>query len=134
MFIERNNYKYGTYGNTLYPGNLSRYQMVKNKIKFAPGPIADGTAKLWYAPRPTVITSLDDEVEVVVGGDIYMALYLAIYMLNKEESDYSGLANDLVDCYNMLKVTLGERDSGSPKYVADVRYRNRGLPLGRVGY
>lgn len=126
MFQERNKFRSGlAFTNSPY-GQVFKYLLVANKIRFLPIPSMSGTVQLWYTPSPTVITSLADTVEVIVGGDEYLSLTIAMAMLAKEESDTSTLNGKRLEVLQQLKNVLQSRDSGAPEYITDEASLNAG--------
>lgn len=126
MFQERNKFRSGlAFTNSPY-GQVFKYLMVGSKIRFLPIPSMSGTVVLWYTPTPTVITSLTDTVEVMVGGDEYLSLTIAMAMLAKEESDTSTLNGKRVEVLQQLRNVLQTRDAGAPEYITDEASINAG--------
>lgn len=126
MFQERNKFRSGlAFTNSPY-GQVFKYLLSGSKIRFLPIPSISGTVQLWYTPVPTVITSLTNTVEVMVGGDEYLSLTIAMAMLAKEESDTSTLNGKRLEVLQQLKNVLQSRDSGAPEYITDEASLNAG--------
>jgi hypothetical protein len=126
MFQERNKFRSGlAFTNSPY-GQVFKYLLAGSKIRFLPIPGMSGTVQLWYTPAPTVITSLANTVEVMVGGDEYLSLTIAMAMLAKEESDTSTLNGKRLEVLQQLKNVLQSRDSGAPEYITDEASLNAG--------
>jgi len=126
MFQERNKFRSGlAFTNSPY-GQVFKYLLSGSKIRFLPIPSMSGTVQLWYTPAPTVITSLANTVEVMVGGDEYLSLTIAMAMLAKEESDTSTLNGKRLEVLQQLKNVLQSRDSGAPEYITDEASLNAG--------
>jgi hypothetical protein len=69
MFNERNKFRSGlAFSNAPY-GQVFKYLLVGNSIRFLPIPSQASTVQVWYTPTPTVVTSFADTIETVVGGD-----------------------------------------------------------------
>ena len=126
MFNERNKFRSGlAFSNAPY-GQVFKYLLVANSIRFLPIPSQAATVQLWYTPSPTTITSFASTIETVVGGDEYMSLYIAELMLTKEESDVTALESKRQEVLQQLKNTLRQRDIGAPKYITDEATINAG--------
>jgi hypothetical protein len=126
MFAERNKFRSGlAFTNSPY-GQVFKYLMVGNNIRFLPLPSMSGTVWLWYTPTPTVITSFSDTIEVMVGGDEYLSLVIAMAMLAKEESDTTALNGKRLEVLQQLKNVLQVRDNGAPEYITDEASLNAG--------
>ena len=133
MFAERNKFRSGLAFTAAPYGNVYKYLMVGNNIKFLPVPNQSSTVYLWYTPSPTVITSFTDTVEVIVGGDEYLSLTIAMAMLAKEESDTSALNGKRLEILQQLKNVLQVRDSGAPEYITDEASLNTGALYPFIG-
>lgn len=126
MFAERNKFRAGlAFTNSPY-GQVFKYLLVGNKIRFLPLPSMNSTVQLWYTPNPTKITSLSQNIEVMVGGDEYISLVVAMAMLAKEESDTSQLNAKRLEVLQQLKNVLQTRDNGAPEYITDEASLNAG--------
>jgi hypothetical protein len=133
MFAERNKFRSGLAFTAAPYGNVYKYLLVGNNIKFLPIPNQSSTVYLWYTPAPTVITAFTDTVEVIVGGDEYLSLTIAMAMLAKEESDTSALNGKRLEILQQLKNVLQVRDSGAPEYITDEASLNTGALYPFIG-
>ena len=133
MFAERNKFRSGLAFTAAPYGTVYKYLLVGNNIKFLPIPNQSSTVYLWYTPAPTVITAFTDTVEVIVGGDEYLSLTIAMAMLAKEESDTSALNGKRLEILQQLKNVLQVRDSGAPEYITDEASLNTGALYPFIG-
>ena len=127
MFAERNKFRSGlAFTNSPY-GQVFKYLLAGSNIRFLPIPSQASTVQLWYTPAPTAITTISSSsLEVVVGGDEYMSLYIACAMLIKEETDCTELNAKRQEVLQQLRNTLRNRDEGAPKYITDESSINAG--------
>lgn len=126
MFAERNKFRSGlAFTNSPY-GQVFKYLLVGNNIRFLPLPSMNSTVQLWYTPSPTKITTLSQSIETLVGGDEYLSLVVAMAMLAKEESDTSALNAKRLEVLQQLKNVLQVRDNGAPEYITDESSLNAG--------
>jgi len=126
QFLERNKFRSGLALTTAPYGQVFRYLLVKNQIKFLPLPSQNSTVRIWYTPNPTVITALSDVIDLPPVADEYMSLYMACAMLAKEESDTATLNGKRLEVLDQLRNSLRERDSGSAAFVVDESTVNAG--------
>ena len=126
VFAERNKYRSGIALTTSIYGQVYRYLLVANNIKFIPIPSQAVNIQLWYTPEPTVITSLSQTIQVPPCSDEYMSLYIACLMLAKEESDVTALNTKRREVLSQLQLSLKSRDDGAPLYVTDESTLNIG--------
>jgi len=134
MFAERNKFRSGlAFTNAPY-GQVFKYILAGSNIRFLPIPSLPATVQLWYTPNPTVISSFADTLQVVVGGDEYLSLYIACAMLIKEETDCSELNAKRQEVLTQLKSALRNRDEGAPKYITDESSINAGALYPFRGY
>jgi hypothetical protein len=134
MFNERNRYRNSAIIQTTPWGQAFRYMIVGNNIRFIPAPTQTSNLQLWYTPEPMILTSLLLTLNLPIGGDEYMSLYIACMMLAKEESDTSAINAKRLEVLFQLKNSLKERDSGNPSYVIDVNRINQSNFFPFVGY
>ena len=125
-FKERNKFRSSLFYTTAPFGQVYKYILVGSTIQFVPLPTGASTIQLWYTPEPAVITSLSDILSLPIGCDEYMSLYVASAMLAKEESDTTALTQKRLELIDQLKVSLKDRDQGSPAYVVDESSTNSG--------
>jgi hypothetical protein len=78
----------GTSGTT---SSSPKWSVGGAQLQFLPAPSWSGTVELWYARALPRVSSEADYIpaEVPPGSDRYLAAYLAVYCLGKEESDPS---------------------------------------------
>jgi hypothetical protein len=126
MFAERNKFRSGLAWTVAPFGQVFRYLVVANTIRFLPIPSQINNVTLWYTPEPPVITSLSQSIQLPIGCDEYMSLYVGAMMLSKEESDVTNLNAKRVEVLNQLLNTLKERDQGAPSYIIDETSINAG--------
>lgn len=134
MFAERNKFRSGlAFSNSPY-GQVFKYLLAGSNIRFLPIPSLNATVQLWYTPNPTVVTAFTDSLQVVVGGDEYMSLFIAAAMLIKEESDATAINGKRREVLDQLKTALRNRDQGAPKYITDESSINAGALYPFRGY
>lgn len=78
--------------------------------------VKQGYALVWYLPRHP---DIEECGFVGFGFDDYPAVYAAIRMLRKEESDFSGLTEDLEMMKKRIRTMAGIRDVGHPVPTQD---------------
>lgn len=128
QFLERNKYRAGIgigYGNGFW-GQVLKYLVVGTNIKFVPFPTQTSQIDLWYTPSPVTITSLNQTINIPIGGDEYMSLYIAAMCASKEESDPTPFNTKRVEVLDQMKNSLKDRDAGSPHCVVDADTINAG--------
>lgn len=126
MFKERNKFRSGLALSVAPYGQVFKYMLVSNTIKFVPVPSQSASIQLWYTPEPKVIGSFSDTLYLPIGCDEYMSLYMACAMLAKEESDTSQLNAKRLEVLDQLKNSLKDRDQGSASYIVDESSVNAG--------
>ena len=126
MFKERNKFRSGLALSVAPYGQVFRYLIVAGNIRFLPLPSQNNTIQLWYTPEPATLTAMTDSINVPIGGDEYMSLYVACLLLAKEESDTSALNAKRMEVLEQLKTSLKDRDQGSASYVVDESTINQG--------
>jgi hypothetical protein len=126
MFQERNKFRSGL-ALTIAPyGQVFRYLLVGSNIRFLPIPSNQATIQMWYTPEPVVITSLSQTLNLPIGSDEYMSLYMACAMLQKEETDTTALDQKRLQVIAQICNSFKDRDQGSPSYVMDDSSVNEG--------
>ena len=78
--------------------------------------VKQGYALVWYLPRHP---DIEECGFVGYGFEEYPAIFAAIRMLRKEESDYSGLNEDLEMMKKRIRTMAGIRDVGHPVPTQD---------------
>lgn len=126
MFAERNKFRSGLALTTAPFGQVFKYMIAGNSIRFIPLPSQDNIIQLWYTPEPITITTLNTTLALPIGGDEYMSLYIACAMLSKEESDNSALNAKRMEVLDQMKSSLKDRDQGAPSYIVDESTLNSG--------
>ncbi len=126
QFAERNKFRSGLALTTAPFGQVFKYILVSNSIRFVPLPSQTNLIQLWYTPEPVVINQLSQVVSLPIGCDEYMSLYIAAMMASKEESDPTPFNTKRLEVLDQLKNSLKDRDEGSPSYVVDESTLNSG--------
>lgn len=126
MFKERNKYNNGFSLPAAPFGQVFSYLMAGNTIQFAPIPAASNTIIVRYSPNPVTISAYSTTLDFPPGGDEYMSLTIAMYMLAKEETDYSQLAQKRQQSLVTITNSFKDRDSGAPGYIVDDSSINAG--------
>lgn len=134
QFSERNKYRSGLFVTTAQFSQVYRYILNPPNITFLPFPSQTNTVRLWYTPEPVTLFTVDDAVEIPIGGDEYMSLYVAIAMLAKEETDTTAFNNKRLEVLFQLKNSLKDVDQGAPHYIVDTSTINDGALYPFTGY
>jgi len=124
-FVERNKFRSGLNVPIAPYGQIFRYIIVGSTIQFVPIPSLSCTVQMWYTPEPITVT-LSSSLQLPIGGDEYMSLYIACAMLAKEETDSTSLNQKRLEIIDQLKLSLKDRDQGSPHKIVDVTSINAG--------
>ena len=90
------------------------------RIHILPDP-GDNTYLLHYGQCPQRLASLASNLDNVAGWDRYVALCVAIDMVNKGERDPSALSIERERVLSRIVKRAGKRDQGRPDVIADVR-------------
>lgn len=125
QFAERNKFRSGLALTVAPYGQVFRYIVVGTTIQFIPLPSQASTIQLWYTPEPVTVT-LASSLQLPIGCDEYMSLYIACAMLSKEETDCSALNQKRLEIMDQLKNSLKDRDQGAASYVVDESTINAG--------
>lgn len=121
MFMERNTYLYGNTPNNFVGAINLRYRVLGDNIEFIPMPASGQTVQLWYVPRPDVLLADSDILDSVSGWSEYVITSAALKALQKEESDVTVVAAQLLDLRRRIEAAASNRDAGEPERVSDVR-------------
>lgn len=132
-FLERNKFRSGIAVPIAPYGQVFRYILVGDTIQFIPLPNQAGTIQMWYTPEPATVT-FATSLDLPIGCDEYMSLYIASAMLAKEETDTTPFAMKMEKIVDQLKNSLRDRDQGSASYVIDESVINKGAiyPFGNI--
>lgn len=89
------------------------------------GPSQADTVDLWYAPQLKRLTRESDRVEVALpnGWENYVALHMAVQLLNREESDSSLVAAERDRMLQRIMQRVEPRDQGLQDTVEDIYSR-----------
>lgn len=120
MFSERNRYN-STVRNSIIGAIDLEYRIRNDKLWFRNAPIQSGTARLWYIPVATDLSSDTDTIMGVNGWEEYVVIDAAIKCLVKEESDTTALRSDKQAMMQRIEAAAENRDAGSPQRVTDAR-------------
>lgn len=88
-----------------------------HRIRFQP--VRAAHALVWYMPEHPRLTGEDCGLVGFHGYEEYPAVFAAIRMLRKEESDYSGVAMDLEAMKGRIRNMASNRDMGHPSVATD---------------
>lgn len=105
-------------GNSVYD---LKYRLLANNIEIRPKPGAVFTLELSYVPTFTELAVDADTFDGINGWEKLAALYAAIDMLNKEESDSSKLSMERDRLEMEVFQLAGARDTGAPEEIQDRR-------------
>lgn len=105
------------------------YLVIGQNLELIPVP-SSGTVRLYYIPQFVKLVSDSDPVSPIFfeGWEQYAVLSVAINARDKQEVDYSQLAAERDQLWQMFVDFLAPRDAGEPKHVVDVygRFSRRG--------
>jgi hypothetical protein len=100
--------------------NLPRYKLSgPDRIRLLPAPANGVAGVLWYQTAAVTLVADTDYVNFPNGWESYAAVYAAIQMLMKEESNTDQLQGLLDKWDAELEMLVEERDAGSPHQVVD---------------
>lgn len=121
-FADRNQYIYPNSGSSMYGVFNMRYRLVGNTLHLIPTPSASQVVRLWYIPRLAQLLKDTDVTTLGYSGFLnYVICRAAKYALDKEESDTSGLTNELLFLRQSIEESAINRDQGRPDTITDVR-------------
>lgn len=97
-----------------------RYRIIGDNLHFTPSRAIGGrSARLWYVPLITELSSDGDTLVGYNGWDEYIVLRSAIMALEKEESDTSALSLRLEQLRQRIEQMADGRDQGEPMRIYD---------------
>lgn len=97
-----------------------RYRLRGDELIFAPlSAIGGRSARLWYVPLLTELSSDSDSLIGFNGWDEYPVLRSAIMALEKEEQDTSSLSMRLDQLRLRVEAMAENRDQGQPMRIQD---------------
>jgi hypothetical protein len=107
---------------SIHPFNLESLDGAKSS------PLTAGSVELWYVPEMSLMTAEDDTIAasippIIKGWPEFIALGAAIKLLNREESDATGLMVEKQQMRQRLIEMAEPRDAGIPDRVQDVGHR-----------
>lgn len=120
-FIERNRYVYPNVTSTFFGVFNMRYRVLGNNLTFIPTPSAGQYITIWYIPRAQILLKDIDVCDFVSGWSEYIIVLAAIKALQKEESDVSVLAAELMSLKKRIEETATNRDAGQPDTISNTR-------------
>jgi hypothetical protein len=131
-FADRNKYFYPNTASTIYGVFNMSYRMLGSNIEFIPAPSANQPVRLWYVPELTALLQDTDMTSYSISGWIwYVILRAAKYALDKEESDTSGIAAEILFLKTRIEAAAQNKDAAQPDTISDTR---RSLSGGHWGY
>lgn len=121
-FIDRNRFVYPNTASTIYGVFNLQYRVMGNNIELIPTPSGGQPMRIWYIPRLVELLKDTDITTSGISGWIeYVIVRAAIYALSKEESDVTGLAQQLLFLKQRIEESAVNRDAGQPDKISDVR-------------
>lgn len=108
-----NSYIYGFASDPLTESPY-KYSIVGGNINVVPVPVQGDTFRLYYVPAPVTLVNDSDQISLPGPWEYYPAIYAAIKMLNKEESDSSALRYELEAFKKQIQEMTKERDIAGP--------------------
>lgn len=126
-FIDRNRFVYPNTASTIYGVFNMQYRVMGDKIEFIPTPTSNQNIRLWYIPRLTELLADTDTTDTGISGWLeYVVVRAAMYALAKEESDTSGLAEELLFLKQRIEEMASNRDAGMPDTISATSLRYNG--------
>ena len=120
--IDRNRFVYPNTASTIYGVFNLQYRLIGNNLRFIPTPSAGQVIRMLYVPRlPTLLQDTDLSTIGYSGWLQYVIIRAAKYALDKEESDTSGLDNEILFLKGRIEESAINRDIGAPDTVSDTR-------------
>lgn len=98
-----------------------RYRVLGNNLTFIPTPSTGQYITVWYIPRAQILLKDIDVCDFVSGWSEYIIVLAAIKALQKEESDVSILAAELMSLKKRIEETATNRDAGQPDTISNTR-------------
>jgi len=124
MFAERNKYFYPNTHSTIYGVFNMCYRMLGNNIEFIPTPSSNQPVRLWFIPCLTELLQDTDMTSYSISGWIYYVIMRAAkYALDKEESDTTGLGQEILFLKTRIEAASQNRDAAEPDRISDTRNR-----------
>ena len=121
-FIDRNKWVYPAAGTTIYGVYNAQYRVMGDKIEFIPIPSGGQSFQLWYIPRLQELLQDTDVTTTGISGWIeYVIVRAAMYALAKEESDITGLQQELMFLKQRIEESAANRDAGQPDTISNTR-------------
>lgn len=121
-FMDRNRFVYPNTASTIYGVFNLRYRVMGSKIEFTPTPTSNQVIQLHYIPRlPQLLKDTDLTTIGISGWLEYVIVRAAKYALDKEESDTSVLAQELMYLKQRIEESAANRDAGRPDTITDTR-------------
>lgn len=102
------------------------YRMIGSNLRIEPSDAATGTYRLWYVPAYTALSSDTDEIDSIISRnnwEEYIVVDAAAKVLQKEESDASGVLFAKDQLRKRIEGSATDRDIDQPESVSDVRDR-----------
>lgn len=120
QFNERNRYRIGTFWNAITGVAGPRYHLTKDAISFLPIPDGGYNLELHYVPVCPKMIEPEDTFDGINGWEEYIILDAARKMLQKEETDTSGLEKEILAIVMRINQMAENRDAGQSFRVTDV--------------
>lgn len=124
MNMERNRRQFGT-----AQAGIAQYRIIGSLIRVIPTP-GSGSIVMGYVPQYAPFTADSGaggvvESAVPQGWEEYIVADMAMYMLNKEESDISAVMAIKMQLKERIEIAAEDRDTNEPIHVVDVSGRFR---------
>lgn len=132
QFIERNRWSYPNIY-TFYGITNLRYRLNGNNIMIMPMNQEGQAIRLWYNPRPSLLTNNGSIVDGVSGWEEYIIVDVCIKAWNKQESDPSVFMNQKNALLQRIEEAAENRDAGEASRVSDVKSLSYGYGSGSDG-
>lgn len=120
-FIARNRYVYPNISSTFLGVFNLQYRLLGNNIELIPTPSANQILRLWYIPRMQQLLADTDIADGVSGWTEYIAVDVAIKILQKEESDVSVLMAEKAALKKRIEDSAMNRDVGQSDTISNTR-------------
>lgn len=105
---------------TVNGADLPRYRLAGANVRLLPVPANGLTGRITYAPTLALLVNGADTVNFPNGWEKYVVAYAAKVALEKEESDTTTLARQLMQWDGELAGLKLNRDAAVPNQVVDV--------------
>lgn len=123
QFIQKNLYNYPNVY-TFYGITNLRYRLTGTNLNIVPVPQGGQTIRIWYAPRPSQLISLNQTVDGVSGWEEYIVADVCRKAMIKEESDSGPFAQQKGELMKRIEEAAENRNIGEPERVSDSKLRN----------